>query len=181
MKNKLSRFKQLYSDLIGDSAQARQGDKAIKLNRTGVRTGLVVFTPAIFFVALALAVILAPKLILFIFSSILLFFALCCGFVAYKFIQIKKQFNKVRSSVFAKGANAKDYRAQIFVDRAVNSKHFSSEASTENSLEDILESFEGQSDLRLKLEKIFSDTKLMTEDEDGNIIEIVEGKKVLLH
>jgi hypothetical protein len=181
MKNKLSRFKQLYSDLLGDSAQSRKGNKAIKLNSTGIRTGLVVFTPTIFFVALALAVILAPKLILFIFSSILLFFAICFGFVAYKFIQIKKQFNKVRSTVFAKGASPKDYRAQIFVEKAVNSKHFSSEVSTEHSLEDILESFEGQSDLKLKLEKIFSDTKLMTEDEEGNIIEIVEGKKILLH
>ena len=92
-------------------------------------------------------------------------------------MQLRKQFIKVRSNIFAKGSNSQDYRAQIFVERAVNSQ----QQGSSDSLEDLLDSFEGRSDLKSKLEKMFSDTKLMTEDEEGNIIEIVEGKKVLLH
>lgn len=175
MKNTFSKSKQLYSKV---------SNSKFKVNRTGA--AVLVFTPAVFFTFLAIAVILAPKLILFIFSMILLFFAACAAFVAYKFMQLKKQFNKVKSNIFAgnmttKGfamsSNPKDYRAQIFVEKAVENQQHSSVAS----LEELLDGFEGQPDLKSKLEKILSDTKLMTEDEEGNIIEIIEGKKVLLH
>ncbi len=73
----------------------------------GCGTGnLFLFAPAVFFVALAVLTLVSPNITVMLIASVLMFTGLMLGLVAWKIIQLKRQFEKM----------AQNFTGNIFVE-----------------------------------------------------------------
>lgn len=133
---------------------------------------LALFSPAVFLILLASAIIFAPKLVMFVVSAILVFFGLVFGFLAWKLMKLRSKLQDIRKS----------FKARVFVNNA--------DSGFGTSFQDLMESFpdsesiiESDSmtaeDLRELLTEEESVTKIKSED--GKLIEVVNGKKIIFH
>lgn len=137
---------------------------------------LALFSPAVFLILLAAAIIFAPKLVMFVVSSILIFFGIIFAFLAYKLIKFKSKIQDIR----------KNFKARVFVNNADVDSGFGT------SFQELMDSFpEVDADNLLQTENISAEDiqDFLSEEEnvtqikskDGKLIEVVNGKKIVFH
>lgn len=155
-----------FSKMMGNNNQM----KSLKFVVPG---WLTLFSPAVFLLLLASALIFAPKLVMFVVSAILIFFGLVFGFLAWKLIKLRSKLQNIR----------KNFKAKVFVNNA--------DSGFGTTLEELMGKFSETDADFLQNEDISAEDvqDFLSEDEnvtkikseDGKLIEVVNGKKIIFH